>query len=331
MKLSALLGGAAIALGALLPVGSVTAQEVLRVAHAYKPGTSVAIYWDELAKRVNERAANKVKLQVFHSGQLGGDEQVFRGMKLGTIHFGSGAAANEGVVTDAYFWLDLPYVLKSRESAVRVFADKEVDGYLRNKLRQDAGTVLLGHIEVGGFRMLINNKRPLRTPDDVKGLKFRALSNPIDIALLKSWNFTPTPLPWSDTYTSLEQGMIDGLNLQAAAVDAFGFQELVKYATETRTLMTFHVAQVSAKTFDSLDAATQKVIMDASVEALKIANQADREDEKTVLDRISKRVTVYRPTEAEMKRWEAPARALWPQFTEKLDKKLLDRIVGLQQ
>jgi TRAP-type C4-dicarboxylate transport system substrate-binding protein len=331
MKLASCLAGITLAIAATLPAPPAAAQEVLRVAHAYKPGTSVAIYWDELAKRVNERAGGKIRLQVHHSGQLGGDEQVFRGMKLGTIHFGSGAAANEGVVTDAYFWLDLPYVLKSRESAVKVFADPMVDTYLRDKLRNDAGTVLLGHIEVGGFRLLINNKRPLRTPEDVKGLKFRALSNPIDIALLKSWNFTATPLPWSDTYPSLEQGMIDGLNLQAAAINAFGFQELVKYGTETRTLMTFHVAQVSAKTFDALDPQLQKVIRDASAEALKIANAADREDEKTVLNTISKRVTVYRPTEAEMKLWETPARALWPQFTEKMDKNLLARIVSVQQ
>lgn len=331
MKLATFLGGIAVAIAASLSAPQAAAQETLRVAHAYKPGTSVAIYWDEFAKRVNDRAGGKLKLQVFHSGQLGGDEQVFRGMKLGTIHFGSGAAANEGVVTDAYFWLDLPYVLKSRESAVKVFADPEVDAYLQTKLRNDAGTVLLGHIEVGGFRLLINNKRPIRTPDDVKGLKFRALSNPIDIALLKSWNFTATPLPWSDTYTSLEQGMIDGLNLQAAAINAFGFQELVRYGTETRTLMTFHVAQVSAKTFDALTPQLQQILRTASAEALKIANAADRDDEKTVLDTISKRVTVYKPSEAEMKLWEAPARALWPQFTEKMDPHLLARIAAAQK
>lgn len=307
------------------------AQEVLRVAHAYKPDTSVYIYWDELAKRVNARSEGKLRLQVNHSGQLGGDEQIFRALKLGTIHLGSGAAANQGVVTDAYYWMDLPYVFKSREGATKVFADKEVDNFLRQKLRTDSSTVLLGHVEVGGYRLLINNKRPLRTPEDTKGLKFRALSNPIDIALLKSWNFTPTPLPWSDTFTSLEQGMIDGLNLQPAAISAFGFNEIVKYGTETRTLMTFHVAQMNAKSFDALSPALQNLVRDASAEALKIANDFDRNDEKKVIEAISKRVTIYRPTDAEMKLWEAPARALWPQFIEKIDKQVLARITAAQQ
>ena len=329
-SVSAILTGITLAIAACLSSTAAMAQLVLRVAHAYKPETSVYLYWDELAKLVNARSGGKLRMQVHHSGQLGGDEQVFRGLKLGTIHLGSGAAANEGVVTDAYHWMDLPYVFKSREGAVKVFADTEVDKYLRQKLRDDAGTVLLGHIEVGGYRLLINNKRQLRTPEDVKGLKFRALSNPVDIALLKAWNFTPTPLPWSDTYSSLEQGMIDGLNLQAAAIGGFGFHELVKYATETRTLMTFHVAQMSAKTFDALEPQMQTVIREASAEALRKANEFDRNDEKRVIDTISKRVAIYKPTDAEMKLWEAPARALWPQFSGKMEA-LLPRIVAAQQ
>lgn len=321
----------ALAIAGCLAGTQALAQEVLRVAHAYKPDTSVFIYWDELAKRVNARAEGKIRMQVHHSGQLGGDEQIFRGLKLGTLHLGSGAAANQGVVTDAYYWMDLPYVFKSREGAAKVFADKEIDNHLRQKLRNDAGTVLLGHIEVGGYRLLINNKRPLRTPEDSKGLKFRALSNPIDLALLKAWNFTATPLPWSDTFSSLEQGMIDGLNLQAAAVSGFGFHEIVKFATETRTLMTFHVAQMNARSFEALSPQLQAIIRTASAEALKLANDFDRNDEKKVIDTISKRVTIYKPTEAEMRLWEAPARALWPQFTEKMDKQLLARIAAAQQ
>ena len=102
------------------------AQETLRVAHTGNPGQSVYIYWDEFAKRVNEQSGGKLKVQVFPSGQLGGDEQIFRSLKSGTVQLGSGAAANTGVVTDAYFWADLPYVFRSRDGAVKVFNDPEI-------------------------------------------------------------------------------------------------------------------------------------------------------------------------------------------------------------
>lgn len=307
------------------------AQQTLRAAHAYQPNTSVYVFWEELAKGINEKSNGELKVQVFHSGQLGGDEQVFRGMKLGTIHMGSGAAANEGVLTDAYYWMDLPYVFKSREGASKVFADAQVDKYLRDKLRNDAGTVLLGHIEVGGYRLLINKSRALKTPADARGLKFRALSNPSDTALLKAWGFTPTPLPWSDTYPSLEQGMIDGLNLQAAAIKAFGFQDLVKHGTETNTLMTFHVAQINAKAFDGLSPELQQLVRQEAARALSVANELDRKDERTVYDELKKKMTIYTPTAEEMKQWEAPALALWPELTAKLDKALIDRVVAVQK
>lgn len=330
MKLKTLLLRAGLAC-ALLFGSSAQAQQVLRAAHAYQPGTSVYVFWEELAKGVNARADGKLTIQVFPSGQLGGDEQVFRGMKLGTLHMGSGAAANEGVLTDAYYWMDLPYVFKSREGAQKVFADPEVDRYLKDKLRQDAGTELLGHIEVGGYRLLINKNRPLKTPKDTQGLKFRALSNPSDSALLKAWGFTPTPLPWSDTYPSLEQGMIDGLNLQAAAIKAFGFQDLVKYGTETRTLMTFHVAQMNARTFDALPPDLQTIIKEEAAKALQTANELDRRDEKATYAELNQKMQIYTPTPQEQQEWEKPARALWPELTAKLDKGLLKRIEQAQQ
>lgn len=330
MKLKTLLTSAAIAV-ASLTFASAHAQQTLRAAHAYQPNTSVYVFWEELAKGINEKSNGKLNVQVFHSGQLGGDEQVFRGMKLGTIHMGSGAAANQGVLTDAYYWMDLPYIFKSREGATKAFADPEVDKYLREKLRADSGTVLLGHIEVGGYRLLINKTRPLKTPADARGLKFRALSNPSDTALLKAWGFTPTPLPWSDTYPSLEQGMIDGLNLQAAAIKAFGFQDLVKYGTETNTLMTFHVAQINAKTFDSLSLELQQLVQDEAKRALAVANELDRKDERTVYEELKKQMTIYTPTAEEMKQWEDAALSLWPELTEKLDKTLVDRVVAAQK
>lgn len=320
----------AIAVGIAMVATAAAAQETLRVAHTGNPGQSVYIYWDELAKRFNAKANGKVKLQVHPSGQLGGDEQIFRGLKLGTIHLGSGAAANLGVLTDAYFWTDLPYVFKSREGAEKVFADTQIDGYLRGKLRNDVGTELLGHIDAGGYRVLINTKRPLRTPDDTKGMKFRALSNPVDMGLLQAWGFTPTPLPWSETFTALEQGVIDGLNLQPNWIKASGFGDVVKHGTMTRTLMTFHVAQINRKAWEGLSGDLQKAMMEASKEALKVANAADRNDEAKYVSELKKTVTFYTPTAAEMKRWEEPARAMWTRFSEKIDKKTLDRALQVQ-
>jgi len=306
------------------------AQETLRVAHTGNPGQSVYIYWDEFAKRVNEQSGGKLKVQVFPSGQLGGDEQIFRSLKSGTVQLGSGAAANTGVVTDAYFWADLPYVFRSRDGAVKVFNDPEISQSVNQKMRADAGTVVLGYIEVGGFRVFANTKHALKTPDDVKGLKFRALSTPIDLGLLSAWHATPAPLAWSESLPAMQQGVVEGIHLQPVWIKAAGFGDVLKYATVTSALMTFHVAQINAKTWDALSPELQGVLRRVSQEALKIANEADRADEAKVVDALKANMQFYTPTPDEFKRWEDAGKAIWPKFQDKIDRKVFERVLSVQ-
>ena len=322
--------GAVMVAGAVAATSPSAAQE-LRVAHSSNPGQSVYIYWDEFAKRVNENAGGEIEVKVFPSGQLGGDEQIQRGLKAGTIHFGSGSSSNMGIVSDAYAWGDLPYVFKSPEDAEKVFTDEVIAEYIDGKMRADAGTVVLGHVEVGGFRILINTQRPLQTPDDVDGMKFRMLSNPIDQALLTSWGGSPVAMPWSETFVSIEQGVADGLQLQPQAIAGFGFDKMIRHGTHTKTLMTVHVAQMNAETFDSLSPELQQVIIDASNEALKIANAADRADASQFLEDLSGTIEFYQPSDEEFEQWRTAALVVWDQFRDKIDADILARVVEVQQ
>lgn len=320
---------------AVMSLGSLWSNAVsaadLRVAHSSNPGQSVYIFWEEFAKRVNERAGGEIVLKVFPSGQLGGDEQLQRGLKAGTIHFASGSSSNMGIVTDAYSWGDLPYVFKSPQDAEKVFNDEFIKEYINNKMRADAGTVVLGHVEVGGFRILINTKRELKTPDDVNGMKFRMLSNPIDQALLTSWNANPVAMPWSETFVSIEQGVADGLQLQPQAIAGFNFDKMIRFGTHTKTLMTVHVAQMNAETWDSLSPELQEVITVSAAEALKIANDADRADAAKFMEKLSGTIAFYEPTEEEFAQWRDAALTVWDQFRDKIDEEVLNRVVEVQK
>jgi TRAP-type C4-dicarboxylate transport system substrate-binding protein len=309
---------------------SVSAAD-LRVAHSSNPGQSVYIYWDEFAKLVNKRAGGEIVLKVFPSGQLGGDEQLQRGLKAGTIHFASGSSSNMGIVSDAYSWGDLPYVFRSPQHAEKVFNDKSIKDYINGKMRADAGTVVLGHVEVGGFRILINTQRELKSPGDVNGMKFRMLSNPIDQALLTSWGGNPVAMPWSETFVSIEQGVADGLQLQPQAIAGFNFDKMIRYGTHTKTLMTVHVAQMNAKTWDGLSADLQAVITTSAADALKIANDADRADAAKFMENLATKIKFYEPTEEEFEQWRSSALKVWDKFRDKIDADILARVVEVQK
>jgi tripartite ATP-independent transporter DctP family solute receptor len=320
-----------IGMALLSTAGLSAAQETLRAAHSSNPGQSVYIYWEELAKRVNEKAQGKLKIQVFPSGQLGADEQIIQAIKAGTVHMGSASNGNMGSTTDAYFWMDLPHVFQSRDSALRALNDNYVKSYLENKVRTDARAVVLGNIEVGGFRILANRKREIRVPADTKGMKFRSLPSPVDRALWEAWGATPSPLPWSETFVSLEQGVIDGVNLQPQALVGFKFDDVVKYGTMTNTLMAFHVALMNAQTWDKLTPEMRTIVSTAANESLQVANDADRRDEAGFVKRMeAKGIKFHRPTSAESKSWSDAARAIWPKFDDKINKELLNRVLSAQ-
>jgi TRAP-type C4-dicarboxylate transport system substrate-binding protein len=305
--------------------------ETLRVAHSSNPGQSVYIYWEELANRVNERSGGELELKVFPSGQLGGDEQILRGMGSGTLHMGSNSSSNMGIVSDAYNWGDLPYVFKSADGAQAAFNDPIISAHVADKMRKDANTVVLGHIEVGGFRILINTQRPLRSPDDVQGMKFRMLSNPIDQALLSSWGGSPVPMPWSETFVSIEQGIANGLQLQPQAIAGFGYDKMIKYGTYTDTLMTVHVAQINAETWDGLSDEMKELMTTASSEALEVANSADRADAARFITELSETIDFYEPSEKEFEQWRSAAMGIWSQFSASIDPKILARVQAVQE
>ena len=321
---------AALVAASTLATTGVASAETFRVAHSSNPGQSVYIYWDELAKKVNERAGGAVEMKVFPSGQLGGDEQIQRSLKSGTVHLGSIASSNMSIVSDAYSWGDLPYVYKSPESAQQVFNDPVIAESISNKMRADTGTVVLGHIEVGGFRLLINTKRPLKSPTDIGGMKFRMLSNPIDEALLSSWGASPVAMPWSEVFVSIEQGVADGLQLQPQAIAGFGFDKMIRYGTHTKTLMTVHVAQMNASAWDGLSPEHQQLIRDASAEALQIANDADRADAAKFMEQLSQTIEFYSPSDAEFAAWRDAALTVWDKFRDKIDADILTRVVEVQ-
>lgn len=309
---------------------SSASAETLRVAHSSNPGQSVYIYWDELAKRVNERADGALALKVFPSGQLGGDEQILRGMGSGTIHMGSNASSNMGIVSDAYSWADLPYIFSSSDGAQAAFNDPVIGEFIDEKMRADANTVVLGHIEVGGFRVLINTKRQLKSPADVQGMKFRMLGNQIDPALLSAWGASPVPMPWSETFVSIEQGIADGLQLQPQAIRGFGFDKMIRHGTYTNTLMTVHVAQISADTWDGLSDELKEIVQTASDEALAIANAADRADIARMIEELKEKVEFYTPTEEEFQQWRSAGMSVWEKVADSIDADILARVQSLQ-
>ena len=130
---------------------------------------------------------------------------------------------------------------------------------------------------------------------------------------------------------SVEQGIADGLQLQPQAILGFGFDKMIRHGTYTDTLMTVHVAQINAKTWDGLSDELKEIMQAASDEALAIANEADRADIARITEELTKKIEFYTPTDEEFAQWRDAAMGIWDQFTESIDPEILARVQAVQE
>ncbi len=316
-----------VGLGLAVPA----AARPITIAHTGTPGNSVYTFFEVFAEEIEARSQGSLTSKVHPSGELGGDDQLLQQIGIGTIDVTSIATANMGAMTNAYLWTDLPYVFSSRKHADRIFANPAITETLDAQVGDTVGTKVLAYIQVGGFRMLQNTSHELKTPADAAGLKFRATASPVDIATIKAWGGLPTPVAWAEVFTAVQQGVVDGLNLQPSWTFLTGFGQTIKYATRNEAVMAFHVAQMNLDLWNSLSAEDQVVIMEAAAAAQEAANDFDAEAEADFIAQLKEQgVAIYEPTESELAAWRDAALPVWNVLDGKVDATVLEKVKAVK-
>ena len=167
-------------------------------------------------QRVEAASGGRIEVQLFPNRQLGDEKPMIEGMRLGTVDAGVITNAVIAQIEPAFQLNDLPFLYESEAQAQRV-----LDGPIGQKLAaklETKGIKLLGWME-GGFRNMINNVRPVDKPEDVKGVKYRVMQNPVFIGMFSSLGGNAVPMAWGETFTAVQQGAIDGLEIPLAVID----------------------------------------------------------------------------------------------------------------
>jgi tripartite ATP-independent transporter DctP family solute receptor len=210
-------------------VQSSRAQTItLRLGHVGFPGPDsiFAITADEYAKRVNSALKGKVEVQVFHSSQLGSDEQMMRGIKVGAPEMVAPSTVMSTV--DAKFGaFEMPYTIVSRAHMKKVAENKQVQDQLFGSLPAK-GIRVLGVWE-NGFRHITNNVRPIVKPDDLKGIKLRVPGGVWRVKMFKAYGANPSPMPFAEVYSALQSGVMDGQENPFPQIASAKFQEVQKF------------------------------------------------------------------------------------------------------
>src|SRR5437899_3947446 len=204
-----------------------TAQTVtLRLGHVGFPGSLFAITADEYAKRVNASLQGKVEVKVFHSSQLGSDEQMSRGIKVGAPEMFVPSTVMS-TVEQKYGVFEMPYIIVNRAHMKKVAENKEVQKQLYDGLPAK-GLRVLGVWE-NGFRHITNNVRPIAKPDDLKGIKLRVPGGVWRVKMFKTYGANPSPMPLAEVYSALQSGVMDAQENPFPQIASAKFQEVQKF------------------------------------------------------------------------------------------------------
>ena len=262
---------------AVFCAGPALAKMTLKLAtvtppkHAYNDGAR------EFARLIKERTNGEIDIRVYAGGQLGkGERELLEGMQMGIIDLAVTSTGPLSNFSPDMGVVDLPFLFLSNEHV-----DKVLDGSVgRNLLDglEKANLKGLAFME-NGFRNFTNSVRPLEKPEDLKGLKFRTMENPVHLASVRSIGAQAVPMSWGEVYTSLQTGVIDGQENPVAIIWVNKMNEVQKYLSLTGHFYSPAPLTMSKKKFDSLKPEWQKLFVETALEAAAFERKIIRDAE----------------------------------------------------
>ena len=245
---------------------SEAAPLIIKFGHS---GTKVHQYHigaTKLAEAVERNSGGKMKIEVFPDAQLGGERDLAEGTRLGTVDMAVSAAGSVLPLWVPEFQVvEMPFIFRDRPHTYKVL-DGPVGAEL-NGLADKKGIKVLGYWEVG-FRNMTNNKRPIVTPKDMQGLKIRVQQSKVYIEMMKSLAAIGTPIAFTELYSALQQGVVDGQENPIATIRSMNYFEVQKYLSLTFHTYTPGAVMISQKIWNSLTE-EQKQILQKSVDESK--------------------------------------------------------------
>ena len=201
----------------------------LSFGHVGEPGSLFAASAEEFARRANVELAGRVRVNVFGSSQLGGDELMLQKLKLGTLDFALPSTIMSSTV-DAFVLFEMPYLVQDRAHMRRI-EEALVWPVLVPQAEARGYTILA--VWENGFRHVTNNTRPVVTPSDLAGIKLRTPRGIWRVKLFQAFGANPSPMPLSEVFVALQTGVMDGQENPLAQIYASKFQEVQAYLSLT--------------------------------------------------------------------------------------------------
>lgn len=308
--------------------GSLLAQEeshTIKFGNVISEGDTQNQGYELFAERVSEGTDGRITVEIYPNSQLGGEREMVEATQFGDIEMTApsvGVLANFDKSLEVF---DFPFIFEDADTAHKVL-DSELGDEMLAGL-EDSGLIGLGWGE-NGFRNLAMVDQTVTTPEEMEGVKLRTMQVPKHIAYWESIGAAPTPMPFPEVFTSLQQGVVDGVENPYELLYSARLTEPANHLTETQHIYDPEVILISKDFFESLSADDQKVIRDAADEAI----EKIRSLKKEVSDEIRAKIedeggTVTELSDEERQKWIDSAVAFYKEHASTVDTERLKAVL----
>lgn len=265
-------------------------------------------------KYVEEKTNGEVKIDLFFAGALGDESEAFRNVQKGTLPFAVGGIANLVPFEKKLGLLTLPYLFENLDEVVAGTTGKPAE--LLNGYATKAGFRILCWTYTD-FRYISNSKHPIKKLADIKDLKFRVPQSAVLIAAYKAFGGSPTPISWAETFTALQQGVVDGQCYGYIGFKAMKFNEAnQKYLTEVHYTYQLQPLVMSERVYKKTKPELQKIFVDGGHYAQEAVLKYQKEYAQAAKDALIAAGLVVDVLEDEDQWKKAALEKVWPEMAD---------------
>ncbi len=324
-RLHALAAAALLGAGALLGAAPALAQIELKLGHVGEPGSLFQKSADEFARRANARLNGKAKVVVYGSSQLGGDKEMLQKLKLGTIDMAVPSTVMSSEV-DLIGMFEMPYIVKDRAHMGRI--EKEVFWPSIEPAIEKKGLKVLAVWE-NGVRHITNNKRPIKAPEDLKGIKLRVPEGKWRVKMFQEYGANPSPMKFSELFTALQTGVMDGQENPFTQIYSAKLHEVQKYLSLSGHVYTPAYLTVGARKYATLPEDVRKVLEETARETQAYVYETAAKDETDLLAKLKQ--SGIQVNEVNKDAFIAASKPIYDEFGKEVAgaKALIDKAVAL--
>ena len=301
------------------------AQTEIKFGHVGEPGSLFAASAEEYARRANAKLGAKAKVVVYGSSQLGGDKELLQKLKLGTVDMALPSTVMSSEA-DLFGVFEMPYLVKDRGHMAKI--EKDV---FWPKIAPEAEKKGLKVVAVweNGYRHITNSKRAINAPADLQGIKLRVPEGKWRVKMFQTYGANPSPMKFSEVFTALQTGVMDGQENPFTQIYSAKFQEVQKYLSLTGHVYTPAYVTVGAKKWATLPADVRKVLEDTAKETQAFVYSTAEKEEGDLLGKL--RTAGMQVNTPNKDAFVAASKPVYDEFAKEVagSKEVIDRAIAL--